>query len=76
MTLDSIQIDSQSVSFTGQHVKTVSFSNEFASAPKVIVTSDGPVNIWTSDISTSAVTVHLSSGWVGSVYLQAIGVKK
>ena len=78
LSLDQVQIDSQNISFTGENVKVVTFADAFSSAPQVVAISKGSaesVNVWTSGITQTQVSVHISTGWTGNILVQAIGRK-
>jgi hypothetical protein len=75
LVLDQAQFDSQVVSFSGENQLLVTFADAFASAPQVTACAKGSVNVWTSGVTRTGVTVHISSGWTGDVLVQAIGRK-
>jgi|APSaa5957512535_1039671.scaffolds.fasta_scaffold110736_1 hypothetical protein len=75
LALDQAQFDSQVVTFAGENLMAVTFADAFASAPQVIANARGSVNVWTSGVTQTGVTVHVSLGWTGDVLVQAIGRK-
>jgi hypothetical protein len=45
----------------------VTFATAFTSAPKVVATAQGNVNVWVTGISTTGCTIHTSAAYTGDV---------
>lgn len=75
LTLNSVQFDSQVVTFSGEIVKSVTFGNSFATAPQVTANSKVSVNVWASAVTTLGCNIHTSAPLTGDVLVQAVGSK-
>jgi len=76
LALDQVQFDSQTITFAGENQLSVTFANAFSSAPRVTANSKtNSLNVWTSGVTRTGVTIHISEGQSGDVLVQTIGRK-
>jgi hypothetical protein len=61
------EIQAGSETFAGAASAAVTFATAFTSAPKVVATAQGNVNVWITAITTTGCTINTSAAYTGDV---------